>query len=285
MTVTAGFEQSSNRSPIDRRSSVLAVIPHFKYEKWLPYAIESMLAQTRPPDGIVVIDDASEPPPVEIVQQFPQVTLMVTAENVGIFRILQAVVDHADYDALLIQDADDWSTPERLALLLEEAERTGAELVGSQVEQVFEDAAPQPMVMYPQDVNAIVIKLPYTNFHPLILGSALVGRDLVRRIGGFASGLRMNADSEFIRRSVFATKVRNIRQRCYFYRRHNASLTRHPTTGDASPERAEVRRKLHEQAQENVKKVLNGKQPNLHPMAVAPSIELTHVTGPKLRWA
>ena len=51
---------------------MLALIPHFKCEEWLDDCLASLCAQTRPLDGIVVIDDASGDPPVEIVERHPR---------------------------------------------------------------------------------------------------------------------------------------------------------------------------------------------------------------------
>ena len=53
--------RDASRSPKDAR--VLALIPHFGCEEWLDDALESLARQTRPLDGIVVIDDASDDPP------------------------------------------------------------------------------------------------------------------------------------------------------------------------------------------------------------------------------
>ena len=136
------------------QSSVLAVVPHYRCETWLAQCIDSLVTQTRPLEGIVVVDDASLEPPFEILHRFPQVTLLVAAENVGVYRLLQAVVDLTDYDAYMIQYYDDWSTPDRLAVLLAEAERTEAEMVGCQVEDVFCEIKEEPPVKYPLDVNA-----------------------------------------------------------------------------------------------------------------------------------
>ena len=66
-------------------------------------------------------------------------TLLHATENVGPYRLIQQVMDDTDYDAYLFQDADDWSAPERLERLLEGAESTGAELIGSQEVRVFCD--------------------------------------------------------------------------------------------------------------------------------------------------
>ena len=76
----AGSDQSTH---LHRDSTVLALIPHFKCEEYLDDCLAGLLAQTRPLDGIVVIDDASDDPPVSIVRRYPQVTLMSAAGTAG----------------------------------------------------------------------------------------------------------------------------------------------------------------------------------------------------------
>ena len=115
-----------------RSSSVLAIVPHYKCEPWISDCLDSLVRQTHPLDGIVVIDDGSGAPPTDIVRRFPAVTLLASSENVGPYRLTQTVIDQTDYDAYLLQDADDWSAPLRLHQLLTAAEQTGAELIGCQ---------------------------------------------------------------------------------------------------------------------------------------------------------
>src|SRR5215218_7341468 len=126
-------------SGLHQTSSVLAIVPHYKCEAWLGDCLDSLVRQTHPLDGIAVIDDGSGQPPVEIVRSFPQVTLFASDENVGPYRISQEVIARTGYDAYLFQDADDWSGPTRLELLLAEAERTGAEVVGCQAYRLISD--------------------------------------------------------------------------------------------------------------------------------------------------
>src|SRR5437763_1315075 len=49
--------------PLARHSRILAVVPHYRCEPWLEQCLRSLLSQTRPPNGVVVIDDGSETPP------------------------------------------------------------------------------------------------------------------------------------------------------------------------------------------------------------------------------
>src|SRR5690348_174805 len=74
-------------------SAVLAVVTHYRCEKWLENCLTALVTQTRPPQNIVVVDDASSPPPVDIVKRCSQVTLLSAVENVGSYRLLQQIVD------------------------------------------------------------------------------------------------------------------------------------------------------------------------------------------------
>ena len=49
--------------PLRRDSRVLAIVPHHRCEPWLEQCLRSLTRQTRPPDAIIVVDDASPAPP------------------------------------------------------------------------------------------------------------------------------------------------------------------------------------------------------------------------------
>lgn len=268
------------RGTLSMGSSVLAIIPHYRCERWLESCLTSMAGQTRPLQATVVIDDGSGEPPVEIVQRFPDVTLLESHENAGPYRLIQEVINRTHYDAYLFQDADDWSTPDRLELLLAEAERSGAELVGCQDVWVMSEEGEALTFAFPLDVNAALAVHPAST--PLHHGTSLVSRDLVMRVGGFATGLRYNGDTEFLRRAAHLARVVNIPQFCYFYRNRKGSLTSDPETGLLSAGRKEVLARQRERAELNAERVKQGEEPLLEPMAVAPSTPLRHITGPTL---
>ena len=266
---------------ITSQSRVLAVIPHFRCEQFLRRCLQSLVTQTRPLDGIVVIDDGSESPPLDIVREFPGVTLLTSALNVGPYRLIQQVIEQTDYDAYLFQDADDWSSCDRLKLLLAAAENHGAELVGTQELRVFEDDTLLPVV-YPLNVSAALAEKPG---HPLLHPTSLVSRNLVLRLGGFATGLRFSGDTEFLLRSQFAATIVNIPDYAYFRRHRCNSLTTDRQTGLNSPVRLELIQQLKKKAIANTAQVRSGKLPDLHPLKTAEAIELNHITGFPLRWA
>jgi len=266
--------------PLHPDSTVLAIIPHFKCEEWLDDCLASLAAQTRPLDGIVVIDDASDDPPTEIVRRFPQVTLLHAERNVGPYRLVQQIIEETDYDGYLFQDADDWSGPERLEALLRHAAETGAELIGTQELRVFCDEPEVTPIEWPLDVNAQFAEKP-TAF-PLLHPTSIVSRGLVMRLGGFASGLRFSGDAEFLRRARFVSDVVNVPELLYFRRIRQGSLTTAPATGLQSPERKRVMEMLWQRARHNAELAELGGTPHLEPCETARPVGLKKLTGPPL---
>ena len=261
-------------------STVLALIPHFKCEQWLDDCLASLRAQTRPLDGIVVIDDASDEPPIEIVERHPGVTLLHSTENVGPYRLIQQVIEDTDYDAYLFQDADDWSAADRLEKLLEGAARTGAELIGSQEMRVFCDEPEVVPIAWPLDGNAPFEEraTAFSCLHP----TSLVSRDLVMAVGGFASGLRFGGDAEFLRRVHWIAKVANVPSHGYYRRIRQNSLTTAPATAIGTPERQKLMEETFARANANAELVALGKEPDLRPLRTRPPVELRHIAGPAL---
>jgi len=272
--------QARERKPLTKDARVLALIPHFECEEWLDDALESLGRQTRPLDGIVVIDDASDNPPTRLVQRHPGVTLLHADRNVGPYRLVQQVIEETDYDAYLFQDADDWSAPDRLEKLLAAAEQTGAELIGTQELRVFCDEPEVAPIAWPLDIAAAFAAKP-TAF-PLLHPTSIVSRELVMALGGFAPGLRFSGDAEFLRRARHVAKIANVPEHLYFRRIRRNSLTTAPATGIKSPDRERVMKLLWERARSNAELAAAGEQPDLAPIATAPPVGLRRIAGPPL---
>ncbi|HEU4595087.1 MAG TPA: glycosyltransferase family 2 protein [Pyrinomonadaceae bacterium] len=268
--------------PISEESEVAALIPHYRCEEWLAQCLESVLAQTRPLEAVVVIDDCSEHPPVEIVSRYEGVTLLRSEENVGWCRLVDEAIGLTGYDAYLFQDADDWSANDRLEILLREAARTGAELIGSQEVRVVDEGVKVLAVNYPLDVSRA-----YAEFeaHPLLHPTSLVARALVRRVGGFATAMRFGGDSEFLRRVGRFARIVNAPRYCYFRRDRPGAMTRVAETGLQSEARATLIRELQRWADENREAVARGelRHDEVKPYAKAPPMKLTHLLGPRLK--
>lgn len=97
------------------RPKISVMIPVYNGELFLAEAIRSVLAQTLPPDEIIVVDDGSTDASAEIVRSFSRVQL-VRREHSGLAATLNAGVRQAAGAYLAFLDADDRWLPEKLAL-------------------------------------------------------------------------------------------------------------------------------------------------------------------------
>jgi hypothetical protein len=275
-----GIPPSAEGPPrLHRGSRVLAIVPHHRCESWLGQCLRSLTRQTRPAQSIVVIDDASPVPPRDVVSAFPGVTLLCARENVGPFRLVQTVIDRTQFDAYMFQDADDWSADDRLALLLDGAETTGAELIGCQELRFDEPAGSVSAFCYvPNASRSLRTVQRYSILHP----TSLVSRDLVMRAGGFATGLKFGGDLEFQLRAHHRGHVVNIGRYAYFRRRRDGSLWTSSETGRYSTVRQTQVTQIVEQARANAAAVALGRAPDLQPFRHAGPIALEHSLGPAL---
>jgi glycosyltransferase involved in cell wall biosynthesis len=266
---------------------VFTAVPHYgldeRSNRWLQQCIESLLAQTVPLQAIIVVDDQSPCSPEPVVRRYPSVSLLRNATNTGPFAILDHVLSHVSADALLFQDSDDWSTPDRLHVLLAAMRKWNAGMVGCQVHCVYEnpeldhgsDSAPLP-----HEPRAALLEKP--TLHSLLLPSALISCAFAREIGGFSSGLKFGADSEFVRRAIFGGEVRNVAETGYFRRIHARSLTQAAATGFGSSARLAVQQRVQEHARALVKSYREGGAIDLAPLVRAPPTRFVHVLGPSV---
>lgn len=265
---------------LQKTDRIVALIPFFRCEQWLAACLESLLVQTRPLEAIIVIDDGSESPPLELCARYPQVTLLHSPENVGPYRLLQQVIDATNFDAFFLQDADDSSHPERLERLLAEVELTGADAIGCGYRNVCPEGEILFERTFAEDANAAFAENP--THYALMNGTSLTARSLNEAVGGYATALRFGGDTEFIWRAQYRGVIRNIPFQGYLRLVRPDSLTHDPATGLGSPIRAALRDELKVRAYENAAAFLSGREPDLTPLRTAPPVPLVHLCGPKV---
>src|SRR5262249_54083791 len=177
----------------------------------------------------------------------------------------------------------EWSTPPRIDALLAEAERSGAEVVVCQAYRLISELGEVVPLTYPLDANATLEASPAA--HAVMHPSSIVSRDLVMRLGGYATGLKFGADTEFERRACYVARIVNIPDYAYVVRNRADSLTSSAETGLRSAWRRALSQLQAERARENAALVAAGNEPILTPMSVADPVPLVHVVGPRPRSA
>jgi len=278
---TAGIENYATSSPpaLTMSSTVLAVISFYRCEEWLNACLTCMTQQTRPPDNIVVVDDCSPALPLDLLEPFPNVTLLSTMRNVGPEKILNNIIRITDYDAYMVQDADDWSSHDRLELSLRGAEQTGADMVGTHEFRVDLLNKALSLCIYPPDVNHA---MSHGVSHFLLHGTSLISRRLATRVGGFDERLKLGADTDFITRAAHAGRIVNLPGFYSFRRVRPSSLTTHEKTGYQSAARMIEDRFVLIRGRRNLELVRAGQAPNFFVRQTDP-VGFIHHRGPKLR--
>ena len=103
--------------------NVSVVIPSFNAERFVGQTIRSVLAQTRPPEEIIVVDDGSTDETGEIVRSFGSAVTFVELGHGGACRVRNHGASLARGDALMFLDSDDVLGPEVLQHLVETLHR------------------------------------------------------------------------------------------------------------------------------------------------------------------
>ncbi len=167
--------------------AVTVLIGAYDNEATVPRAIASILGQTESSLELIVIDDGSSDGSAaaarEAIGSDPRGRVIALERNLGIARSLNAGLEAATAPVVAIQDADDYSQPERLARELDLlASDPGVAVVGTRMREV--DAADR--VLRPRTTFAVGDVGPLLlRFNPIPNGSAAFRRELALELGGY----------------------------------------------------------------------------------------------------
>ena len=107
-----GATGRSEQWPSSKGLSIAVIIPTYNHARYLADAISSTIAQTRPADEIIVVDDGSTDNPATVVDRFPRVRLIQqgnrgrsAARNAGLRTCTSSHVVFLDADDRLLPNA------------------------------------------------------------------------------------------------------------------------------------------------------------------------------------
>jgi glycosyltransferase involved in cell wall biosynthesis len=125
--------------------TVTAAITTYNRARFLPGALESVFAQSRPADEVLVVDDGSTDDTAEVLEPYAARIRVVRQENAGRSAARNTAVREARGAFLSFLDSDDRWLPDKLARglpVLEADERVG--LVHGHVDLIDTDDRPLP---------------------------------------------------------------------------------------------------------------------------------------------
>ena len=118
---------------------VSVLIPTYNCARFLPDAIESVLAQTFQDFEIIVVDDGSTDDTAQVVSRYPQVRYILK-EHSGISASRNAAVSAATGEIVAFLDADDMFTPEKLQKQVDYLDKNpDCHLIFTKAENFYED--------------------------------------------------------------------------------------------------------------------------------------------------
>jgi len=174
--------------------TVTAAIPVRDGEAYLAEAIESVLAQSRPCDQVVVVDNGSSDRSAEIARGFEPKVEVVPEPQPGIGAARNAALRAARGDLVAFLDADDLWQPEKTALQLAALEaEPRLQLVFGHVRQfVSPDLG---------EARAAALRVPTVPQPGLYMGAMLARRTAIDAVGPWPEDVRVSDGLSFLLRA------------------------------------------------------------------------------------
>jgi glycosyltransferase involved in cell wall biosynthesis len=191
---------------------------------YLADAIESVLAQTRMAEELIVVDDGSRDNTAAVAARYPQV-IYKWKKNGGLASARNAGLAHASGDRILFLDADDLLLPNAICDCLAAFEQGGAPaFVYGGYREIDADRTPR-MEMRPEAQNDSFVRLLTGNYISMH-GTVMYATAALRLAGGFDETLAACEDYDLYLRLAREHAFRSYPQIAAEYRRHDASMTR-----------------------------------------------------------
>ncbi|GIK85598.1 MAG: hypothetical protein BroJett026_10790 [Betaproteobacteria bacterium] len=216
-----------------RGNGLSVVMPAYNHARFLPQALASIAAQTRPCDEIVVVDDGSTDGSGDVVAHWARAAdlpvVLARQPNAGAHAALNRGMALARGATIALANSDDRYAPSRLEALAAALDAAHA-LAFSSVTVVDDDGAPCDSP-YARELVARVDELRTlpTMLHAFVRHNAAVStgnlvfrRDLLDAIGGFAA-LRVCHDWDFVLAASRVTRFAFVGAPLYAYRLHGAN--------------------------------------------------------------
>lgn len=199
---------------------VSVLMTAYNREKYIAYAMESVLASTYRDFELIITDDRSSDRTLEIAEGIAKrdsrVRVFLNERNLGDYPNRNQAATHARGKYLKYVDADDYIYPRGLETLVEMMERFPDAGFGlCSLEQA--DARPFPFQLSPVEAYTWHYLGPGL-FHKAPL-SSIIRSDVFRQAGGFAT-IRMAGDFEMWHRLALHHPVVLMPQGIVWYRKH-----------------------------------------------------------------
>lgn len=204
---------------------VSVIIPCYRQARYLPEAIDSVLAQSHSTVEAIVVNDGSDDDTETVARRYGERIRYVWRPNGGISAARNTGIEHARGAYLKFLDADDYLHPDQIAWQLEDIGASDNTVSFTGV-RLFRDGNPEEHLDHIPPATALLPDLFKSFDWGSILGFLFPAR-LVREVGGFAEGVTHAEDWFFACRiGLLDPRFRvNPRIGCYYRQRVGSAST------------------------------------------------------------
>ena len=222
------------------RPRVTVSLPHYGCRPWIRRAVDSLLQQSWSELQVVVVNDGDEDPPWPELADIddPRLVRFELGSNRGRYFADAVVLAATDDPYLLIQDADDWSEPDRVERLLQALRKNHANAAFSDI--AIHDAQGRRQLRKHEGLDRpLHHRLRHISDH-----FGLFRTDALRAVGGQHPGFRLGFDTLLVNLMAMTGPVQRVPKALYHRRLRAGSLTTNRRTGLRSRMRERIRARL-----------------------------------------
>lgn len=203
--------------------TVTALIPTYNRAAYLPECLDSLLAQSRPPEQIIVVNDGSTDATKDVVAGYGDRILLIDKPNGGKSSAIIEGMKQCVGDLIWICDDDDVADKEGLAALVAAFEADPSLDIAMGLTQEFYDRddqrhfVPRGPLLRAEESS---IKLNFLEEMRTGVFAMLVRRAHYERTGSYRVDLVRSQDYDMTLRLLRAGKAACVDQVIYYYRQH-----------------------------------------------------------------
>ena len=203
-------------------------MPVFNGARYLPAAVESVLAQTERHFEFIILDDGSTDETPKIVDSYARkddrIRFVRDKENLGVATRLNQGVRMAKAPIIARMDGDDLCAPHRFETQLKFLQdNPEAVMVGSRVEIIDPDGDALMIMGSALSHDEIDGGLMSRRGQLLYHSSVMFRRDVALAVGGYDESYSAAQDVDFFLRMAEAGRIENLSEPLIQYREHFAS--------------------------------------------------------------
>ncbi|MFV8819255.1 glycosyltransferase family 2 protein [Haliea sp. E17] len=206
---------------------ISVVLAAYNCESYVGEAIDSILGQSYSSIELLVADDASTDRTRAVIDAYsdPRIRRCHNDQNLGYLRTANKLMAQATGDFICFQDADDWSSADRLEAQLAFIREHHLDACGTGISFVDPEGNVQEEKIYPRD-QAVILENELRIDQSISYGSIMFSRAVYEAVGGyrefFAFGVE---DYDWGMRVIQKFRFMNLQKICYFYRYLPGSIT------------------------------------------------------------